>query len=730
MSPNDLLQESDCRAASGDWGAEALEINKRLVEVLPDASLPLYRLGRCLLEGGRGAEGRVALRRAVTLGLDGVSARVARRALGEETDDGLSSKNRFVSPPRDELHLLARPMNDGERVVFEFFDRHLPIGWEIYVEPHLNGLRPDIVLLNPKVGIAVFEVKDWDLDAFVYEVENRPGRDPLIRGRDATGRRFTKTSREDPFAQAALYREEIARLYCPSLDEERGIAAITAGVIFPAASDARVLDLFTSVHRFYQPDEARDYWRLAGRTTLDRGAFRDVLPSAAHSSSRLMTDAIAEELRHWLVEPDVARDQRSPPKLSASQQRHVDVRDGPRFRRLKGPAGSGKSAVLAARADSLEEEGKDVLVLTYNLTLPNYLRDLASAFRRSRGGSRAESITWLSFHEWCRRQAYALGYSDAYKAVWRAYFDRGERKEHLDSILGTEIAQLVALATGADSERGSLDAILIDEGQDWLPDWFSLVRKNLRPGGEVFFVADAAQDLYERAPRWTDGVMSGVGFRGDWRRLSENHRLPQQAAGLARSFAAKHLQAEPDLLPMHDQLAIDVDACALRWVQTDPGKLAETCLAEIDLLIRRSRNEEVSRVASWSDLFLVFDQTGVGLGVVEMLTARGIEVHHTFDANKRAGRSKKLHFYKGDARAKATTIHSFKGWEAREIIVVIASTGIAARKRLYAGLTRLKRSDRGSYLTIVCADPSLVETGQEWPEFHDGRRRGGEQSVA
>ena len=195
--------------------------------------------------------------------------------------------------------------------------------------------------------------------------------------------------------------------------------------------------------------------------------------------------------------------------------------------------------------------------------------------------------------------------------------------------------------------------------------------------------------------------MSGVGFRGDWRRLSENHWLPQQAAGLARSFAAKHLQPEPDLLPTHDQLAMDVDSCALRWVQSDPGTLVETCLAEIDLLIGRSRNDDVSNVASWSDLFLVFDQSDVGLGVVEMLADRGIEVHHTFDANKRAGRSKKLHFYKGDARVKATTIHSFKGWEAREIVVVVASKGLAARKRLYAGLTRLKRSDRGSYLTIV-----------------------------
>ena len=33
---------------------------------------------------------------------------------------------------------------------------------------NLNGLRPDIVPLHPGVGVAVFEVKDWDLGAMQY----------------------------------------------------------------------------------------------------------------------------------------------------------------------------------------------------------------------------------------------------------------------------------------------------------------------------------------------------------------------------------------------------------------------------------------------------------------------------------------------------------------------------------------------------------------------------------
>jgi hypothetical protein len=54
--------------------------------------------------------------------------------------------------------------------VLNFFDQILPEGWAICVQPHPNGLRPDFVFLHPVRGIAVFEVKDWDLDAMPYSI--------------------------------------------------------------------------------------------------------------------------------------------------------------------------------------------------------------------------------------------------------------------------------------------------------------------------------------------------------------------------------------------------------------------------------------------------------------------------------------------------------------------------------------------------------------------------------
>src|SRR4051812_17085236 len=90
---------------------------------------------------------------------------------------------RLVLPPKAQHDKLRRPLTAGERRVFEVFDARLPEEWEIYIEPHLNGLRPDFVLLHPGVGIAIFEVKDWSLDTIDARRAAEPF-DQVIRYKD------------------------------------------------------------------------------------------------------------------------------------------------------------------------------------------------------------------------------------------------------------------------------------------------------------------------------------------------------------------------------------------------------------------------------------------------------------------------------------------------------------------------------------------------------------------
>lgn len=383
---------------------------------------------------------------------------------------------RVVSPPSEEFDRLRTPLEPGERLVFDFFNARLAPEWEIYVQPHLNGLRPDIVLLHPHAGVAVFEVKDWDLPSRDWRIEPRAGR-PVLVGTDESGRRFTKPN---PFERLHQYRREISELYCPALNQRAGLASVTAGLIFPFADeDELVARLGAGLERWAPDMASRRYFTLTGARSIRNGDLSRVFPDHARRSSRLMTPEVAADLRHWLVEPDFAAEQREPPPLTREQLNYVNSRTETGFRRLRGPAGSGKTMVVAGRASTLAGEGKDVLVVSYNITLLNYLRDCTARF-----GPERNAITWLYFHGWCKRVLSLCGCDE----VWRSLpWD----DPSVDELLATATIQAID-ANPKLVDR--FDAILVDEGQDFRPSWWNALRTTLRADGEMLLIADRAQD--------------------------------------------------------------------------------------------------------------------------------------------------------------------------------------------------------------------------------------------
>ena len=63
--------------------------------------------------------------------------------------------------------------------MLDYLDRALEPDWEIYVQPHLNNLRPDFVLLDPGGRVLVVEVKDWTLESWEIRWIDRRGLAPL-----------------------------------------------------------------------------------------------------------------------------------------------------------------------------------------------------------------------------------------------------------------------------------------------------------------------------------------------------------------------------------------------------------------------------------------------------------------------------------------------------------------------------------------------------------------------
>jgi hypothetical protein len=640
---------------------------------------------------------------------------------------------RLIDPPRSELATLRTPLNAGELAFLNALDAVLPEEWECYIQPHLNGLRPDFVLLNPAVGIAVYEVKDWNLDAMSYKY--RQDRDSKrLRLWCSDGQTTFVRERDDPFRKVMQYKEEIFSLYCPSLRDKTDFGIITAGLVFPRARKAALDALLSEVR---DEDRCSCYphlYPIIGAECIAAPTISAILPAARKTSDSRMKPAVADELRHWLVEPEHSQEQRRAPALNAHQKRLSTTRTDSGFRRIKGPAGSGKSLVLAARAAALAKEGKRVLVATYNITLLNYLRDQASRFGLKSKGS---DIEWLNFHAWCKRTCVLNGFGHEYRALWtgKGSDDASDTDSRLtsDGALESDLATLAARVV-AMPDFQKYDAILVDEGQDYLLPWWNTLRAALAPGGEALLVADLTQDVYGTSSAWTDQAMIDAGFvGGPWVRLAGSYRLPESVLPLMKSFASQYLPAANRDIPDSPEGRLDLTPCEARWIQTSPGR---DLPSELFREVRRLLSKDTGRPAV-SDITVLVQTNEVGLAVVDLLNKAHIKVVHTFapkGLSKREehalSRKLKLSFFKGDARLKVTTTLSYKGWESPVVIVGIESGRSPGNfAESYVAMTRVKSVPTGSILTVVCSECRLSEYGRTWP-FYEQRQSTVEQSLS
>ena len=587
----------------------------------------------------------------------------------------------------------------------------------MYIQPFLNGLRPDLVLLNPMVGIAVFEVKDWNLEGDRYRVVKANGEQRLaVQTGHGKGPKTIRTS-DDPVAKVQLYEREILELYCPRLEDQFGRSpqqAVSAGIIFTKADGHEAKSLLepllsSGMQKYSQ------YYPISGRDDLELGRLSKVFPEASRPSSNVMSESAAEDLRGWLREPAFSQEQRTPPPLDRRQRDIARNRPYAQRRRVRGPAGSGKTLGLAARAAELASRKQHVLVCTYNITLINYIRDLTRQYARTRGQSRPE-VEYFNFHHWCKLVCSAAGRESDYKALWSS---KGN-EDVLDDDIAELVQQIYKEATSA-APPFLYDAILVDEGQDFRLSWWQALREAVRPGGEMLLMVDKTQNVYGTAKAWTEESMVGAGFSGRWSELRNSYRLPPNMVPHLDRYVAEFLKGEDVDTPKADQASLNIDQeVDLRWIQTRSPDASGACTeAILDQLGHLHRGTAAADVT-----FLCTSR--VGLDVTEKLRQRNIKVLHTFNKTSIRGRDRrlKLSFFQGSEKVKATTLHSFKGWEAVQLIVYVDSVASAEdRAVFYAALTRIKRREMGSALTVVCSTPDLAEYGRTWPRFEEFRDR-------
>ena len=474
--------------------------------------------------------------------------------------------NRIISPTKSDCDNLRQHLEAGERQFIEYLDENLHRNWEIYIQPHLNGLCPDVVILNPAIGIGVFEVKNWNLKAMKYFLqEDNYGMTQL---KAINNSRVKFQYYPNPVDQLIQYKKEIINLYSFGLNFQKyGSLVVNVGLVLPSATKQKAEELFLPLFKsrnqkvFNLFDEGGENYNncIITKENLSED-IKFVLPTGiTRFSSKFMNRVIADQLRIWLIEPESNIEQRTSINYNTKQLDYVNSRTKSGYRRIRGSAGSGKSVVLVGRAVKLMEESKKVLVVNFNITMLNYLQDLAVRI----SSQARRNITWLNFHNLGSRLCGEAGLNQQMAKLFEESLGFPDNDAYC-SLINQAINRF-----SDDYENYKYDAILVDEGQDFSLEWWNILRRLLTDNGEMLLVADSTQDIYEQATLWTDESMQGAGFRGDWVELEGTYRLPDELIPLVVDFSNTYLPKEMVNTPVKAQMEINFNKVYLGWEQVN-----------------------------------------------------------------------------------------------------------------------------------------------------------------
>ncbi|MCB8745944.1 NERD domain-containing protein [Rhodoferax sp. U2-2l] len=399
--------------------------------------------------------------------------------------------------------------------------------------------HPDFVLLHPRRGLLILETKDWKLDTIQHatrqqwtllendrpkvlinplaqarhcaiQVVNALERDPQLvqtsgahQGKLAFpwghGVVFTRITRKQ-FESSGL-GEAIEPHYVICRDEMEESAD-------PEAFQQRLWQMFP--HAFggalSLPQLDRVRWNMFPqvRVQIQGALFDDSDPDAELPSIMRVMDLQQEQLARSL---------------------------GDGHRVIHGVAGSGKTMILGYRAEYLAKactaSSKPILILCFNEPLGVKLHSTMVAKGLS------ERVHVRHFHKWCREQLVAFGQTLPANNL------------PVDTKMLEMVQRVIHAVDRKQIPSGQYQAVLIDEGHDFAPEWLKLVTQMVDPATNSLLVLyDDAQSIYERARAKQFSFKSlGIQAQGRTTILKINYRNTQQILQTASLVAADLLTA-------------------------------------------------------------------------------------------------------------------------------------------------------------------------------------------
>jgi UvrD-like helicase C-terminal domain/Nuclease-related domain/AAA domain len=473
-------------------------------------------------------------------------------------------------------------MTGGERRMAERLEQKLDddylLWYDVPVGPKYS--HPDFVVMHPRRGLLVLEIKDWRLATI-----QRADKETWEIIPDGIPKNVI-----NPLEQARQYAHQVVnslerdpQLVQPDGKHQGKLAfPWSYGVVFSNITrkqfDAAELDQAIESNRVICSDEMTesvDAEALQGRLWgmfpyMMRGVMS--LPQLDRVRWIMFPEVRVQTQGALFDDSDAEAELPSIMRVMDLQQEQLARSLGDGHRVIHGVAGSGKTMILGYRAEYLAKAhttaSKPILILCYNEPLAVKL----NAMMEVKG--LANQVHARHFHKWCRDQLVAFG-----QTLPNHNMPVGAKMEDmvLRVIHGVDRRQIPS---------GQYQAVLIDEGHDFAPDWLKLVTQMVDPATNSLLVLyDDAQSIYERS-RSKQFSFKSVGIQAQGRTtiLKINYRNTKQILQTASLIAADLLTADDkddDGIPLLKPISCGRDGEAPLIIRLPNLRAEATKIAEL-----------------------------------------------------------------------------------------------------------------------------------------------------
>ena len=444
------------------------------------------------------------------------------------------------------INACVARMTSGERRLAERLEQKLDGDYLMWYDVPMGprNAHPDFCVMHPRRGILILEVKDWkpstiqqaDKQTWIITPDGIPKSviNPLEQARQYAHQVVDALQRDPQLVQADGPHQ--GKLAFPW----------SYGVVFTNITRKQFMD--AELHRAIEPT------RVMCKDEMLEAVDAEDLQSRLWGMFPYMMRGVMSlpqlDRVRWIMFPDVRVtiqpalfDDSDPDADLPSIMRVMDLQQeqlarslGDGHQVIHGVAGSGKTMILGYRAEYLAKisqststpTSKPILILCFNEPLGV---KLASNMHVK---GLTDRVHVRHFHKWCRQQLVAFGQT------------LPAQNMPVDAMMIDMVRRVI---TGVDRKQipsGQYQAILIDEGHDFAPEWLKLVTQMVDPAtNNLLLLYDDAQSIYERARTKQFSFKSvGVQAQGRTTILKINYRNTQQILQTANLIAADLLIAQ------------------------------------------------------------------------------------------------------------------------------------------------------------------------------------------